>query len=116
MVRSLLFQACLPSSFWVEALHVASDLINILPTKILNDLTPHEVLHKSPPSYTNLHVFGCLYYPNVASTAPHKLTSRAIPCIFLGYPSNQKGFRCLDPVTSCLIISHHVTIDKSQFP
>ena len=39
-VRSLLFQAQLPSSFWVEALHRAVHILNILPTKTLQNRTP----------------------------------------------------------------------------
>ena len=35
VVCSLMFQASLPPSFWVEALQTATYLINILPTKTL---------------------------------------------------------------------------------
>ncbi|KAL7583191.1 hypothetical protein Lser_V15G44911 [Lactuca serriola] len=36
--------------------------------------------------------------------------------IFLGYPSNHKGYQCLDLHTKKIIISHHVTFDEYIFP
>ena len=42
------------------------------------------------PSYDNLHVLGCLCYPSIASTTPHKLGPRPVACIFLEYPPNTK--------------------------
>ncbi|KAL4584621.1 hypothetical protein LXL04_009226 [Taraxacum kok-saghyz] len=40
----------------------------------------------------------------------------SVPCIFLGYPSNHKGFRCLNLHTNQIIISRHVTFDETIFP
>lgn len=96
MIWSLLFQDHLQSSFWVEALHVATHLINILSTIGLCSLTPYETLQHCTSDYFTLHVFGCICYPNLAATSTHKLAPRSSPCLFIGYPSNQKWYRCLD--------------------
>ena len=96
ILRSLLFQASLPPSYWVEALHTATHLLNLLPTKTLSMATPHMALYGSPPSYAHLHVFGCLCYPNMTATASHKLAPRFLLCVFLGYSAHhnvQKGAR-----------------------
>lgn len=116
MIRSLLFHAHVPLVYWVEALHTATHLINLLPTSRLNFLTPHEALFRSAPDFSHLHVFGCLCYPNVSATAPHKLSPRSIPCVFIGYPSSHKGFRCLDLATGKVIISRHVVFYELSFP
>lgn len=116
MIRSLLFQAHFPPEFWVEALHLTTHLLNILPTKSIRNLTPHEVLYRSQPKYTHLRVFGCLCYPNLSSSSTHKLSPRSVPCVFVGYPSSQKGFRCPDTSTGCVIVSRHVIFDESLFP
>jgi hypothetical protein len=71
---SLLFQATLSPSYWVEALHTTTYLLNWRPSKTLNHQTPYAALHNSPPSYDHLHVFGCKCYPNTATTAAHKLS------------------------------------------
>lgn len=116
MIRSLLFHAHVPLVYWVEALHTATHLINLLPTSRLNFLTPHEAIFRSALDYSHLHVFSCLCYPNVSATAPHKLSPRSIPCVFIGYPSSHKGFRCLDLATGKVIISRHVVFDELSFP
>lgn len=53
-VRTLLFQANLPSSFWVEALHTVVYLLNILPSKAIQNHTPYTTLFKKPPIYSHL--------------------------------------------------------------
>jgi hypothetical protein len=116
IIRSLLFQASMPPSYWAEALHTATLLLNILPTKTLNFSTPHFALFGSAPSYDNLRVFGCKCYPNLSATAPHKLAPRSALCIFLGYSAHHKGYRCLDPTSNRIIISRHVLFDESAFP
>lgn len=116
VIRSLLFQASVPPSYWVEALHHATYLRNILPTKTLDDHTPHHALFGSAPVYDHLRVFGCACYPNLSATAAHKLAPRSALCIFLGYSDNHKGYRCLDLASNRVIISRHVIFDEHCFP
>ncbi|KAL8153802.1 hypothetical protein V2J09_011562 [Rumex salicifolius] len=77
---------------------------------------PHTLLFRQPPDYTHLRVFGCLCYPNVTATAPHKLTPRSRPCVFLGYALQHRGYRCLDLETRKVIISRHVIFNENYFP
>lgn len=58
VVRSLLFQARIPPSYWAEALSTATYLLNLLPTKTLAFATPHFTLFGTMPSYEHLRVFG----------------------------------------------------------
>ncbi|MFS8010596.1 putative RNA-directed DNA polymerase [Helianthus anomalus] len=116
IIRSLLIHAYLSPAFWVEALHTATYLHNILPTKRLNIFTPTFALYLRHPTYDHLRVFGCACYPNTSATQPHKLHPRAIRCIFLGYPADFRGYRCLDPTTGKVHISRHVTFDEQTFP
>jgi histone deacetylase 1/2 len=96
-MRRLMFQAHLPEKFWAEALATATYLVNRRPCKAINSLVPYTRLHSSPPTYAALRVFGCLCYPNVASTLPHKLSPCSMPCVSLGYPSQHRGYRCYKP-------------------
>jgi hypothetical protein len=116
ITRSLLFQASLPPSYWVEALHTTTYLLNRWPSKTLAHQTPYAALHGSPPSDNHLRVFGCKCYPNTFATAAHKLAPCSSLCVFLGYSENHKGYRCLDLNSNRLIISHHVVFDESSFP
>ncbi|PWA62706.1 ribonuclease H-like domain-containing protein [Artemisia annua] len=114
VIRTLLFQAHLPPSFWVEALHIATYLLNLLPSTAINNEIPFTRLFQKEPDYSRLRIFGCLCYPHLH--APHKLAPRATPCIFLGFPAYHRGFRCLDLETNKIILSRHVTFDENQFP
>jgi histone deacetylase 1/2 len=96
ILRSLLFQASLPPVYWVEAHHIATYLLNRLPTKTLGSLTPYHSLHSAQPPYAHLRVFGCMCYPNMSSTTPHKLAPRSSLCVFLGYSSEHKAIGVLN--------------------
>jgi histone deacetylase 1/2 len=109
---TLMFHAHLFEKFWAEALATVTYLVNQRPCKATNLLVPYTCLHGSSPTYTTLRVFGCLCYPNISSTAQHKLN----PCVFLGYPSNHYGYRCYKPVFSKILISHHVIFDETMLP
>jgi hypothetical protein len=73
VMRSLLFQASLPAHYWAKSLHIATYLLNLLPTKVISAPTPHFTLFGTTPSYAHLRVFRCACYPNTSATAPHKL-------------------------------------------
>ncbi|KAG8471832.1 hypothetical protein CXB51_036626 [Gossypium anomalum] len=54
---TLLAQAQVPLRFWVHAFISAVYLINRLPTSVLGEKSPYEVLHKAPPPYMHLQIF-----------------------------------------------------------
>jgi hypothetical protein len=116
MIRRLLFQASLPTSYWAEALHTATHLLNCLPSTAVSHPTPHFALYGTTPSYDHLHVFDCACCPNTSATAPHKLSPRSTCCIFLGYSPDHKGYHYLDLVSHRIIISRHVVFDEDVFP
>lgn len=47
---------------------------------------------------------------------PHKLPPRSNPCMFLGYHSNHKGYKCLSLDTNEIIISRHMMFNETIFP
>jgi hypothetical protein len=96
--------------------HTATYLLNRQPTKTLTSATPFFALFRTQPSYDHLRVFGCRCYPNLSSTTAHKLAPRSAACVFLGYPSECKGYRYLDLSTNRLIISRHVIFYETSFP
>lgn len=40
VIRTLLFHACMPPTYWVEAIHMDTDLLNIIPTITIQNDTP----------------------------------------------------------------------------
>lgn len=91
-------------------------LLNILPHKLLNYKSRLRVLYHKDPTYSHIRVFGCLYYPLFSSTTINKLQPRSSPCVFLGYPSNHRGYKCYDLSYGKIIISRHVIFYETQFP
>ena len=116
IVRTLLAHASLPPSFWHHALQMATYLLNILPSKQLAYQSPLKLLYQKDPSYSHLRVFGCLCYPIFPSTTINKLQARSTPCVFLGYPSHHRGYKCYDLSSNKITISRHVIFDETQFP
>lgn len=116
MTRSLLGTLGAPHNLWVEAVLTSVYLFNLLPTPTLNWDTPHNRLYGSPHSYSSLRVFGCSCYPHLGSYISNKLSSRSVECVFLGYSSQHKGYRCVDSTTGCVYISRHVIFNETIFP
>ena len=94
-VRTLLFHAYVPTTFWPDTLSTATYLLNRRPCRPRQHLTPFEIQFGSSPDYAHLSVFGCLCYPNTAATTAQKLAPRSVACVFLGYPADQKGYKVL---------------------
>lgn len=56
------------------------------------------------------------FTPVYVITATNKFSHRSVPCIFLGYINNHKGFRCFDTLTARLYITGHAQFDEKCFP
>ncbi|PKU62356.1 Retrovirus-related Pol polyprotein from transposon TNT 1-94 [Dendrobium catenatum] len=115
-MRSLLLDANLPVKLWVEAMHASVYLINRLPSRALQNRSPYQILYQKPSAYNHLKIFGCLCYPWLRPYSTSKLSTFSIPCVFIGYASAQKGYRCLDPKTGKVYISRHVIFNEAIFP
>ena len=112
---ALLAQSSLPFKFWDEAFRTAVYLYNRLPSSVLSNKCPFEMLFHKQPNYSHLRVFGCACYPNLRPYNNHKLAFRSTQCIFLGYSLNHKGYKCLAN-SGRVYISRDVIFDESLFP
>jgi len=82
----------LPIKLWEESFVTAIHVINALPTLVLQNKSPHEILFKEKSDYTRFKVFGCACYPLLRPYNKHKLDFRSSYCLFLGYTLNSKGY------------------------
>uniref|UniRef100_A0A803Q3J9 Integrase catalytic domain-containing protein n=1 Tax=Cannabis sativa TaxID=3483 RepID=A0A803Q3J9_CANSA len=115
MGLTLLAQAQMPLHFWWEAYASAAYLINRLPTPILGNVSPYEKLYNHKPDYNLLKVFGCSCFPLLTPYNTHKVAFRSSKCLFLGYNSTQKGYRCLHP-NGRVYVARSVKFNEAEFP
>src|ERR1044072_6321018 len=112
---SLLAHAHMPLAFWDHAFLTAAYLINKLPTAVLNHDSPYFRLYKSHPEYKGLKVFGCACFPLLRPYNASKLSFRSSECVFVGYSTTHKGYKCLNP-SGRLYISKDVLFNQFRFP
>ncbi|KAL1204528.1 Retrovirus-related Pol polyprotein from transposon TNT 1-94 [Cardamine amara subsp. amara] len=117
VARSMMFHKNMPRRFWGDAVMTACYLINRTPTKVLNDISPYEVLNKTKPHINHLRVFGCVCFVLVPGDQRNKLDAKSTRSVFIGYSTTQKGYRCYDPSTKRIMTSRDVKFleDQSYF-
>jgi len=98
----------LPNYFWAEAVATAVYIMNRTPTATVHGMTLEEKFTGKKPDVSHLRVFGCIAYVHVPDEKRSKLDPKAEKCIFIGYSSEQKGYRCFSPSTRKLQVSRDV--------
>jgi hypothetical protein len=114
--RAIKFEANLPTKFWGECVLTAAHVINRLPSEIIENKTPYEILHNSKPDYDHMRVFGCLAYYRSVETKGDKFDVRGRPGVFLGYPPGTKGYKVYDLQHHKMVISRDVKFLEDIFP
>ncbi|KAB2615934.1 hypothetical protein D8674_022522 [Pyrus ussuriensis x Pyrus communis] len=89
-------------------------LINRLPSRVLGFKSPMEIVKNRKIDLSHLKVFGCICFVHVQSLHRDKLDPRATKCIFLGYSSTQKGYKCYNPQLKRLIVSKDVRFHETN--
>lgn len=113
---AMMFNANAPASLWTYAFSFAAYIINRLPTPLLNDHSPYELLFSATLNYGNFRVFGYCVYTYLRDYSSHKLAPHSSPCVVVGYKSQYKGYCCLDSSTVWIYTTCHAEFDESNFP
>ncbi len=85
---AMLNEKNLPNYFWVEAVATTIYIMNRTPTAAVHGMTPKEKF-----------TCKCIAYVHVPDEKKSKLDPKAEKCIFIGYSSEQKGYRCFSTST-----------------
>ncbi|CAL2266072.1 unnamed protein product [Prunus armeniaca] len=111
VASSLMLDMSIPYHLWGYGVLVAAYLINRTPSRVLDFKTSLDVLCAHTPlvSISKLppKVFGCVAYVHVYSHQRSKLDPCALRCVFIGYCTTQKGYKCYHPPLQKV----HVTLD-----
>lgn len=88
-VRCMLFDSGLSDKFWAEAAVTAAYLINRIPCRSVNHVTPEEMWSSKKPDLSMLRVFGCRAMSHIPKVRPNRLNVS-----WLDTATNQKRIVC----------------------
>ena len=101
---------------------IANHLINWLPSRSLDSHSPIQLLTKFFLGFSAFNgltpkVFDCLSFVHIHTPHRGKLDPPAFKCIFVGYSSTQKGYKCYHLPTKKFLVSADVSFveDDSYF-
>lgn len=105
IARALLYQANVPQKLWGYAILTATHIINMFPSKTLDNITPYEALFHKKSVFQNFKVFGYLFFACTITQCRKKFDKRANQCVFIGFPFVVKGFLLYDLKLNHVFIS-----------
>ena len=97
-----------PKGFWSQGVMAVAYLINRLPSRVLGFQSPMEILKGRKIDMSHLRVFSYICFVHNQSQHRDKLDPRSVKCMFLGYSSTQKGYKCYNPRLRKIIVSKDV--------
>nr|KYP43958.1 Retrovirus-related Pol polyprotein from transposon TNT 1-94 [Cajanus cajan] len=116
VARALMIQSQLPKIYWSYSVIHAAHIINMLPTPVLDNFSPHEMLYKTEANFNQLKVFGSLCYASTLSINRRKFDPRASKCVFLGFKRGTKGYVLLNIQSREIFVSRDVVFHEHVFP
>ena len=110
-----MFQYEIPNNFWSYAIKHVVFLINRVPSPVIKNKTPFELLFNQKPDFSIIKVFGSLCY---ASTHHfhNKFDPRYRHGIFLGFQNGTKGYIILDIDSREIFLSRNVIFHETILP
>lgn len=77
-------------------------------------VSPYEQLLKIKLNVSYFRVFRCVCFVFIPSSDQHKLEKKANKCVFVGYDSERKGWRCYDLSMRKCSVSWNVVFDETS--
>jgi len=95
--QTLVADSGLPLSFWGDAMLTTAYIRNCVPTSVLpTTTTPFEVMHKSKPDLSHLHVWGCQCFVAIPPKCHTKGGPQHFKAIFVNYEEDRIGWHVQD--------------------
>ncbi|CAI7806134.1 unnamed protein product, partial [Closterium sp. NIES-53] len=111
VARTSMIHAAAPHFLWPFAVWYAAHQLNLWPPVSLPETSPTLRWTGEVGDASVLWVWGSRAF--VRDMSADKLSARAIPCIFLGFPHDAPGWQFYHPTTRPVFPSQDVTFDES---
>ncbi|CAI7850929.1 unnamed protein product [Closterium sp. NIES-54] len=110
VARTSMIHAAAPHFLWPFAVQYAAHQINLQPRVSLPETTPTLRWTGKAGDASAFRVWGSWAF--VRDTTANKLSSRAVPCVFLGFPRDAPGWQYYHPTSRRVLSSQDVTFDE----
>ncbi|CAI7751657.1 unnamed protein product [Closterium sp. NIES-54] len=111
IARTSMIHARAPHFLWPYVLRYAAHQLNLQPRISWQEVSPTRLWTGSPGVGSAFHVWGCLVL--VRDTSADKLSARAIPCVFLGFPVGSPDYSFYHSPLHQFLESRDVRFDES---
>ncbi|CAI7931190.1 unnamed protein product, partial [Closterium sp. NIES-54] len=111
VARTSMIHAAAPHFLWPFVVQYTAHHINLQPRVSLPETTPTLQWTGKVGDASVFRVWGSRGF--VRDTSADKQSSRAIPCVFLGFPSDAPGWQFYHPTSRRVLSSQDVTFDES---
>ncbi|CAI7912360.1 unnamed protein product [Closterium sp. NIES-54] len=110
VARTSMIHAAAPHFLWPFAVQYAAHQINLQPRVSLPETTPNLRWTGKVGNASAFCVWGSRAF--VRDTSADKLSSRAVPCVFLGFPPDAPGWQFYHPTSRRVLSSQDLTFDE----
>ncbi|CAI7887812.1 unnamed protein product [Closterium sp. NIES-53] len=114
VARTSMIHAAAPHFLWPFAVRYAAHQLNLWPCVSLSESSPTLHWTGKVGDASMFRVWGSRAF--VCDTSVDKLSSRAIPRVFLGFPNDAPGWQIYHPTSRRVLSSQDVTFDEVKRP
>ncbi|CAI7734410.1 unnamed protein product [Closterium sp. NIES-53] len=111
VARMSMIHVAAPHFMWLFAVQYAAHQINLQPRVSLPETRPTLRWTGKVGNASAFRVWGSRAF--VRDTSAGKLSSRAVPFVFLGFPPDAPGWQFYHPTSRCILPSQDVTFDEA---
>ncbi|CAI7778344.1 unnamed protein product [Closterium sp. NIES-53] len=111
VARTSMIHAAAPHFLWPFAVQYAARQLNLQPRVSLPETSPTLLWTGKVGDASAFQVWGSRAF--VRDLSADKLSPRAVPCVFLGFPPDAPGWQFYHPTSRRVLSSQDVTFDES---
>ncbi|CAI7737323.1 unnamed protein product, partial [Closterium sp. NIES-54] len=111
VARKSMIHAAAPHFLWPFAVQYAAQQLNLQPRVSLPETSPTLLWTGKVGDASVFRVWGSRAF--VRDLSADKLSPRAVPCVFLGFPPDTPGWQFYHPTSRRVLSSQDVTFDES---